>query len=91
MRKLLGTFTLAIIVLGALGLYRGWFNVSTDSEDNRTKIEVTIDKEQVKKDADLVKGGVQDLTEKMKSNSGETAGDDAGETGAERPILPPEN
>jgi hypothetical protein len=91
MRKLLGTLTLAIIVLGAVGLYRGWFSLSSNSEENRTKIEVTVDKEKLKKDVDLVKGGVQNMTENMKSNPEEGSDAAADDNLNDRPILPPNN
>ena len=87
MRKLLGTLMLGLIVLGLVGLVRGWFSVSTDSEENQTKIELTIDRQQLKQDTDRLKEGVQDLTQKI-SSSGEEDQSESAETSGE--VLPPD-
>ncbi len=62
MRKLLGTLMLGIIVFGLVGLFRGWLSVSTDGKDEKAKIEVTIDKQQLRNDAARIKDGVQNLS-----------------------------
>ncbi len=88
MRKLLGTLVLALILLGAVGFARGWFNFTTQSADDQTKIEITIDKTRVQEDSEKLKDRVGDITDRFQSSSEEAAPEAAPEATGE--ILPPE-
>ena len=67
MQKLLGKLVIIVIIVGILGLYRGWFNVSSSSEPQGggTNVEVNVDKEQAKEDANSVIGGVEKAGEEV--------------------------
>ena len=52
MRKFLGTLVILALIVAAFGLYRGWLNVSTDDQPGETNIEMTIDKDKIKQDAE---------------------------------------
>jgi hypothetical protein len=52
MRKFLGTLVIVALIVAVLGLYRGWFGVSTDDQPGDTNIEITIDKDKIKQDAE---------------------------------------
>jgi hypothetical protein len=57
MRKLLFILLLLIVAVGALGLYRGWFTVSTAAgPDNRQPgVELRIDQDKIQSDAQKAK------------------------------------
>ncbi len=52
MRKFLGTLVILALIVAAVGFYRGWFDVSTDDQPGETNIEMTIDKDKIKQDAE---------------------------------------
>ncbi len=96
MRKLLGTLMLGVIVLGVLGFFRGWFSVSTNTESDRTKIEVTIDRERVLQDTGRLKSSVKNLSERVQGDSPasiDAPGDSSfspADNPSLRPVLPPD-
>ena len=70
MRKFLGTIVLLAAVLIGVGWMRGWFDISTQSADDKTNIEFRIDKEKIKQDAEAAKEKAREIA----SPSGEDAG-----------------
>ncbi len=54
MRKFLGTLVIIVIIVAGVGFYRGWFGVSTDDQPGETNVELKIDKDKIKQDADAV-------------------------------------
>lgn len=84
MRKLLGTLTLLMLLFVIVGLARGWISFSTGSEDEKTSLEVTIDKENLKEDAKKLKNKVKEFSSQVSSESSETSGNEQGL------VLPPE-
>ena len=83
-KKVSGTAMLGVTILGLVGLARGWFSFSTQSESDQTRIELTIDKERLQQDTDRLKGRVGDSTDRFKSSSSE------GSDQSDREILPPD-
>ena len=61
MQKLLGKLVIIAIIVGLLGLYRGWFTVSSSNEPTGgdTSVKVNVDTEQAKEDADSAIGEVE--------------------------------
>lgn len=51
MRKFLGTIALLAIIVAAVGFFRGWFVVDSESHETETNVEIRIDKEKIKNDA----------------------------------------
>ena len=54
MRKFLGSLVIVLLIVAGIGLYRGWFSLSKEDQPGETKVELRIDKDKVKADADEV-------------------------------------
>lgn len=68
MRKLLGTLVMVLIVVGAIGYWQGWFDVSRVREDGQTNLELKINRDKIREDT-------KELTEKVEAKLGdETVG-----------------
>ena len=61
MRKSLGTLVLLAIVICAIGFIRGWFSVGTTNQSSETNVEIRIDKEKIKDDAQTAAEKVGEL------------------------------
>jgi hypothetical protein len=70
-RLLLVLFVLAIIVF-AVGLYRGWFRLASESADNTSNITLTVDKDKIEQDKDKAIAAVQDFGEQARDKAGAT-------------------
>ncbi len=69
MRRLLGIIVvLAVCILG-VGVYRGWFEVSTGHTDDKSHITVTMDKEKVREDKQKGKEILEHAGEKLKEKA----------------------
>ena len=55
-----------VVALAALGFYRGWFQFSSSSQDSRTDITVSVDKDKMEQDKDSAVRKVEDLGQKAK-------------------------
>lgn len=62
MRKFLGTLLIVALIVAGVGVYRGWFGVSTDDQPGETNVELKIDKEKIKQDADAAAEKARELT-----------------------------
>ena len=62
MRKILGTLVILSVVFCAVGFYRGWLSFSTGSDEQKTSLELTVDREGLKTDANKLKEKVKKLT-----------------------------
>ena len=51
MRKLLGTLVILAIIICVFGFFRGWFSVGVENHTSETNVEIRIDKEKIKEDA----------------------------------------
>lgn len=88
MRKLLGTLVLAMIALAVVGAYRGWFEFQSTTQDEKTKIEITIDQDRLKQDAEKFKEGVHEFSDRVNPDS---STDLQEPTGPSDPlVLPPD-
>ncbi|MEM8733389.1 MAG: hypothetical protein AAGG44_04160 [Planctomycetota bacterium] len=93
MRKLVGTLAILFALLMAVGFVRGWFSFTTDSADNKTRLEVTVDKEKLKSDTQRIKDGVKDFSSSLDSGSNENVEQGQPTDGGSQPsqsILPPD-
>ncbi len=93
MRKLLGSLALAVIVFALVGLFRGWLSISTNGEAEKARIEVTIDKQQLKDDAARLKNSVQNLSGGGTSGAASeppSSSESPSEVNASQQVLPPE-
>ena len=65
MRKLLGGLVIILLIVVAVGVWRGWFNFSMHGMDtNRPGIEMNIDKGKLESDTAKGKQKLQEATEK---------------------------
>ena len=63
MRKLLGTLTLLVLIIVGVGMYRGWFGISTDDQAGKTNVEVSVDKEKIKEDVESVSKKAKEIAD----------------------------
>jgi hypothetical protein len=86
MRRFLIGLLVVLVVLavgaGALGYSRGWFTVSTSDKDKTIPIDVTVDREKVKEDAERAKAKVKEVTGQDKGKAGEPGTNKAKKDGA---------
>lgn len=67
-------FVLAVILIG-LGFYRGWFTLSSpeaDNGSNKVELNLTVDQDKMKEDANAVKDKALELTDGTKDSTGTT-------------------
>jgi hypothetical protein len=64
-------FVLVLLAIGivGVGLYRGWFQVSTQKGEDKSTVSITMDKNKIKEDEEKVKDKVQDLGRQVKDRS----------------------
>lgn len=67
MRKFLGTLVILALIVAAVGYFRGWYGISTDDRPGQTNIEMTIDKDKIKQDAEAARQKAREFA----SDSGE--------------------
>ena len=61
MRGLLFVLVLLAVAIVGVGLYRGWFEFSTQKSEDKSSVSITMDKNKIKEDEEKVKEKVQDL------------------------------
>ena len=65
MNRLFAFLIVVVICVAGIGFYRGWFTVSRqspDAESHKVNINVTVDPDRVKADAETVKDKAAELT-----------------------------
>jgi cell division protein FtsX len=65
MNRLFAFLIVLVICVAGVGFYRGWFTVSSQSsnaESNKVNINMTVDPDKVKADAETVKEKAAELT-----------------------------
>ena len=66
MSRFLVVLALLVAVVLGLGFYLGWFGFSTDSTNQKTNINITVDKDKIREDAEKAKEKVQEAGHKVK-------------------------
>ena len=67
MRQLLGGLVIVVLLVVAVGVWRGWFGFSMhDTDSDKPRIEMDIDKGKMKSDTENAKKKLQEATEKAK-------------------------
>ncbi len=69
MRKFIGTLAILILLVGGIGYSRGWFDFTKSDEPGSTNIELKIDREKIKEDAEMVKEKAKELTNRDSPSS----------------------
>jgi uncharacterized protein YxeA len=73
MKGLLALLVLLVIVIGGVGLYRGWFTVATENTDKKPSVSISMDKDKIKEDEEKVKEKVHDFGQSVKKETGDKA------------------
>jgi hypothetical protein len=65
-------FVLLLLVVGvvALGFYQGWFHFSTERTDQKTNIQITVDKDKIRQDEETAKEKLREAGQKVKESTG---------------------
>jgi hypothetical protein len=69
MRGLLFVVVVLLVGIAGLGLYRGWFHVSTSGTDQKPGATITMDKDKIHADEEMAKEKVQGLEQKVKEKT----------------------
>jgi predicted negative regulator of RcsB-dependent stress response len=69
MKGFLGLLLLLAVVIVGVGLYRGWFEVSTQKTEDKSSVSITMDKNKIQEDEEKVKEKVQDLGHQIKDKT----------------------
>ena len=73
MRTLFGVVVLLLVVIVGVGFYRGWFQLSTDTANQRPSATITVDKDKIHADEQKAKDEMQGLRQAAKEKTGEGA------------------
>ena len=71
MKTLLVLAVLLLVGIAGLGLYRGWFHLSTNSTDQKPSATITVDKDKFHADEAMAKEKVQGLRQEAKEKTGD--------------------
>jgi hypothetical protein len=64
MIRLLGMLVVLLIVVAAIGYYRGWFLAESTETNGQRTVTVTVDKDKIDQDKTSAQQQVQDLAHK---------------------------
>ena len=64
MKSLLILVVLLLAGIAGLGLYRGWFGLSTNTTDHKPSATITLDRDKIQKDEEKVQQFAHKATEK---------------------------
>jgi Na+/H+ antiporter NhaB len=65
MNRLLRLIVIVVIVIVAVGFYRGWFQLSTETQEQKTGLTVTVDKQKVEADKEKAVESLKGLEHKL--------------------------
>ena len=71
MRGFLFLLVLLAVGIGGVGLYRGWFQVSTQKTDDKSTVSISMDQNKIKEDEGKVKERLQDIGHEVKDKTAE--------------------
>ena len=74
MRSLMFVVVFLVVAIAALGYFRGWFAVSTNSTDRAPSATVTLDKAKFHEDEQTAKDKVQGFEQTAKDKIGNQSG-----------------
>jgi isopenicillin N synthase-like dioxygenase len=74
---------LAIIGIAAYGYSHNWYSLTKETDDHKTKIDITIDQDKIQEDKEKAKKKAEELENKAKEKVGETG--DKGKKDAPKP------
>ena len=74
MKTLFAVVVLLLIVIAGVGFYRGWFQISTDTANQKPNATISVDKDKIHADEQTAKDKVQGLGQEAKAKIGDRAG-----------------
>ena len=74
MRTLVFVVVLLLVGIVGVGFYRGWFQLSTDTADQKPSATITVDKDKIHADEQKAKDKVQGFGQEAKEKTGDRAG-----------------
>ena len=74
MRHLVGVAVLLLAVMVGVGLYRGWFQLSTNNAGEKTSATITVDKGKIHADEKKAKEEMHGFAQEAKEKTGERSG-----------------
>jgi Asp-tRNA(Asn)/Glu-tRNA(Gln) amidotransferase C subunit len=74
MRTLAFLFVLLLGAIVVLGFFRGWFQLSTDTANQKPNATISVDKDKIRADEQEAKDTVQGLGQKAKEKIGDRTG-----------------
>lgn len=69
MKGLIAVLVLVVAVVVALGFYRGWWSLASDSTDSKVHLNVTVDKDKLQEDKTSAMEKVQGLGHEVKEKA----------------------
>jgi len=70
-RLVLIVVVLLIVGTAVYGYYNGWYSLSRESDDHKTKIDITIDQDKIQQDKEKAKKKAEELESKVKEKTSE--------------------
>ena len=74
MRHLVGVAVLVVVVMVGLGLYRGWFQLSTNNAGEKPSATITVDKGKIHADEKKAKEEMHGFGQEAKEKIGDRTG-----------------
>jgi hypothetical protein len=74
MRPLVFLFVLLLVGIVAIGVLRGWFQLSTDTANQKPNATISMDKDKIHADEQKVKDKLQGFGQEAKERIGDRAG-----------------
>ncbi|MCU0720961.1 MAG: hypothetical protein MUC83_14720 [Pirellula sp.] len=73
--KVLGWVLVVLVIVAILGFYRGWFSITTQSNDTtmqNSEVKLQVDEDKIDSDSDALKDKVRELSGGTKEPAKET-------------------
>jgi hypothetical protein len=70
MRALMFVAVFLVVCIAGVGFYRGWFQLSTDTSDQKPSATITVDKDKIRADEKKAKEEMPDFGQKTKEQAG---------------------
>ena len=89
MRRFLIGLVVVVACIAVVGLYRGWFQVTSDSANEQRNVTFSADQNKIKEDENKVVQEVKSLKNRVKDKSGTPA--EKSKDQVDQPVQPPQD
>jgi hypothetical protein len=66
MKRLIGAIAITLAIVAGVGYYLGWFQFSTNQSGEKSNLEITVDKQKIRDDAEAAKKKAEELKDRAK-------------------------